>query len=162
APRASLLTADISLLIGDKSLQFKVQQPLLPSIGTWWIAGPFNTADYAALTKAFGPEKNLDLEATYDGSGGEKIRGTRAGRPLDNTTDPTSEYYVDFHKALGKHHDNAVAYAVAFLTVPRATGAVLALGSDDGAVAWLNGVEILRRAEPRPFLSKQDRVPIHL
>ena len=39
---------------------------------SWLIAGPFeNGPDRAGLDKAFGPEKGIDLKATYDGKAGK-------------------------------------------------------------------------------------------
>jgi hypothetical protein len=46
--------------------------------------------------------------------------------------------------------------------VPEAQDAVLALGTDDGVVVWLNDKEVHRFEGGRAYTSKQDRVPIRL
>jgi hypothetical protein len=67
---------------------------------------------------------------------------------------------MDFHKGFGEEHENAVAYAVAVLDSPRAVeNATLLFGSDDGAVAWLNGKRVHTVARIRGVNLDEDTVP---
>lgn len=67
---------------------------------------------------------------------------------------------LDFQKLLpGGPHNNAVTYAAAWVDSPRAVSdAVLHLASDDGAVVWLNGRQVLRKAAIRGVDAEADEV----
>ncbi|MBM3958138.1 MAG: hypothetical protein FJ313_08820, partial [Gemmatimonadetes bacterium] len=54
------------------------------------------------------------------------------------------------------------AYAVTWIISPQEQDAVLAIGSDDGLVVWVNGERVHTNLVSRAYGSMQDRVPIHL
>ena len=82
----------------------------------------------------------------------------------DPAGDLGGENVVDLLAALrfGKGAENAAAYAFTWLDAPEATDAVLALGSDDGVVVWLNGARVHTNLVPRAYAPKADLVPIRL
>jgi len=55
-----------------------------------------------------------------------------------------------------------VAYAATEIDVPRATRALLGIGSDDGVKVWLNGKLVHERWAIRPVQPDEDVVPVQL
>ena len=71
-----------------------------------------------------------------------------------------TEDALDFHKIFGGNTENAVAYAVAVVDSPKAVkNATLYLGSDDGVLVTVNGVEVWRNAVIRGVGIDSDIVP---
>ncbi|HSH82805.1 MAG TPA: SdrD B-like domain-containing protein, partial [Herpetosiphonaceae bacterium] len=68
---------------------------------------------------------------------------------------------IDLRKELGNEH-NVAAYAYCMLESDRDTDALLSFGSDDGAVIWINGQEVWRASDARPYTADSDtvRVPV--
>lgn len=161
-PQTTVLRAQLAMETAEGRQVVRFEQTLLPSIGRWWIIGPFDAPQAARLQEAFPPEAKIDFDATYAGKGGGPIRWQRVERPLGPEADLADEFFVEFHKVFGRYEQNAVAYGLAYLEAPREMDAVLALGSDDGFALWLNGKEIARKDVGRPYLSREDRVPLHL
>jgi hypothetical protein len=68
-------------------------------------------------------------------------------------------YLIDFQSLAGEPSPWSVAYAVCYLlSEGDQTGLLLKVGSDDQAKVYLNGREIYRRVEPRPYIADQDVV----
>jgi len=153
---------DIKIAGGKINVRLPIAFDLLPSINRWWIVGPFDAPRADRLARRFAPEDSFDLDATYTGQGGKPIRWREYSRKITPQSDLTDEFFVEFHKVFSKLPENAVAYAVTFLHAPHDMDAVLAIGSDDGFAAWLNGVEVHRHDVGRPYMPKQDRAPVHL
>lgn len=160
------LTGEIRGVAHVQLNQFRFQIPFrqefLPSIGGWWVVGPFDAPFEAGLRTSFEPEKSLDLKASYVGKDEAKVEWRRVVRTVKPGDDVSGEFVVSFDSVFGKHHENAVAYAYTLLQSKHERDATLALGSDDGVAVWLNGQEVHRSDVGRPFHSKQDRVRIHL
>ena len=139
------------------------RQSFCPSINAWWLLGPFDSPDDDKIQKEFIPEgRPIDLAATHTGRKGKKLTWTKWTRPLTPSDDPRREFFVDFIKAFGGQHDDAAAYALCYLDAPSETRARLALGSDDGAAAWLNGVEVFRKYLQRGYSPKDDLIDVVL
>jgi hypothetical protein len=69
-----------------------------------------------------------------------------------------SDYFFDVNGALGEATENAVAYAVAYVTAPdEMKGLQLRIGSDDQCAVWLNGKEVIRSTEARPTDKDQNQ-----
>lgn len=68
---------------------------------------------------------------------------------------------VNLNKVLGKQ-SNCIAYLKTTVTVPNAVSAMLYVGSDDGAVVFLNGKEIHRSGLMRAFSADEDKIPVQL
>lgn len=147
----------------QEEIRLYFNQSVLPSINGWWVVGPFDAPfGPKQLNSPFEPERTVDLSASYAGGGGRRISWKRIERRLASGDDPRCEFVVDLHKALGAHYDDAVAYALTRIRSAEDGPAVLALGSDDGVVVWVDGVEVHRHQVQRGYGSKQDRVPITL
>ncbi|MCY3017894.1 MAG: NEW3 domain-containing protein [Planctomycetota bacterium] len=121
------------------------------AIRLWMVAGPFAN-DFA---KDFGPEKGVDLAATYPALGGKTAGWKAVASNLDG--------YVDLVKAFQKEpHENCSAYAVVYVKCPTARKAVLSVGSDDGVKAWLNGKEVVADNASRGAAPGQDKADVEL
>lgn len=156
-----------SLSGGSRSampVSFVVDKIVLPSINAWWIVGPFDGGPQpTSLANSLPPEgQPIDLKATFKGKDGKTISWRKQVRSIQPGEDLTHEYFTDFDDYCGGRVHDTVAYAVTWLEVPEATDAVLALGSDDGVVVWVNGEEVHRVSQGRSYSAKQDHVKIHL
>lgn len=129
------------------------------SLTCWRVAGPFdNPGGGATLGLPDFDPRAVDGQAAIAGlCEADGWRGI-ARTPEDAVT---SDWSVDLAALLGQR-DGATALAVALIESERAQDAVLALGSDDGLVAWLNGEEVLRRLVDRGYAPRQERVPVRL
>lgn len=157
------LRANVKLTKGEDHVEFPLQQALFPSINHWWVVGPFEATFENGLATEYPPEgeKAFDATAKYDGKSGKKIAWRRVSRAIKAGEDPTREHFVDLNKLYGSPGDS-VAFGMTYLNAPSDMNSTLAIGSDDGAAAWLNGVEIYRADVGRAYTSKQDRVPVKL
>src|SRR5262249_52080878 len=69
-----------------------------------------------------------------------------------------SDYFFDVNAALGDTTENAVAYAVAYVTAPdEMKGLQLRIGSDDMCKVYLNGKEVIKATEDRPVDKDQNQ-----
>lgn len=161
-PQTGTVRLDIGLSIDSVGLSLPITRTFFPSINAWWVVGPFDAKYETALKTQFPPEQSIDLDAEYAGKGDRPIRWRMVTRPMDGSLGASDEFFVHLHKAFGARVDNAVAYAVTFLESTEAVDAQLALGSDDGVVVWLNGVELHRNDIGRPYGPRQDVVPVSL
>ena len=99
-------------------------------ITRWKLVGPFDNTDKKGYPVAYPPEKELKLDATYDGKTG------KVGW-IDHTT--ADEYgRVDVNKALGKSM-GAAAYAVATFRSPSDLATEVRAGSSNAIKVWVNG-----------------------
>jgi len=131
-----------------------------PSIPGWWVIGPFDNPGGDTKDIQHPPEKEpVDLTKQYPGKGGKPVAWRKVER--DPASDVAAENLVNFIQLFGPT-ENAAAYALVWLDVPKAMDAVLALGSDDGVVVWLNGERVHTNLVPRPYGSKSDRVLLRL
>ncbi|MFH0983223.1 MAG: TIM-barrel domain-containing protein [Planctomycetota bacterium] len=161
-PQTTVLCSKFTLETDTLSLEIPGGQLLLPSINRWWVVGPFPAPFEEALDRVFPPEQAIDLAATYDGHEGEKIGWRKVERAITPSADLTEEFFVRLDAVFGRYRQQAVCYALTYLHAPEDTEATLALGTDDGAVLWLNGAEVYRHRLGRPYQSKEDRVPVRL
>lgn len=161
-PQTAILRATVNLSLGDTSLPLAISRTIFPSINQWWVVGPFDANYETSLSTPYPPEQSIDLAAEYSGKNNTPIRWREVTRPLNENSNISDEYFVHLHTAFGKRIDNAVAYAATSLVAPEDLPAQLALGSDDGVVVWLNGVEVHRNNIGRPYGPKQDVIPIQL
>ncbi|MEQ8819319.1 MAG: glycoside hydrolase family 31 protein [Sumerlaeia bacterium] len=164
APQPVILGATLFLTgPGGIAMSLPMEQVLLPSINAWKVIGPFANAWEDGLDQVLGPETDgYDSEAEYTGMDGDPVGWVGASRTIEPGIDLQSEHVVDLHEALGGFHEYAVAYGYTIIHSPKAMDAVLALGSDDGVAAWLNGELVHKNAVGRAYTAKEDTVPVRL
>lgn len=133
----------------------------------WLLCGPI-----PALT---GAESNIDairFPGMYtdflQSSGGEANISPAAGQavsfPGGSCTwvrHVSPDAAIDLDAAVGKA-DRVVAYAFCQVDSAKQQACVLALGSNDGVRAWLNGEAVLDRPGPRGLQMDQNLVPVAL
>lgn len=145
----------------DETITLGFEDTFLPSIGAWWIIGPFECPFSEQMKPVFAPEEGVDLAGAVKDSKGRSLAWTRVERSLAAGEALDGEFHVDLIEQFGQH-DDCVCYAYAELDSDAARDAFLAIGSDDGVVAWVNGEEVHRHHIERAFNSREDVVPISL
>lgn len=128
-------------------------------IPEWYIIGPFPNPRESddlryGLDKVYPPEKELDLNAEYQGTEGQTVSWKRLnGKP------------GGYGMALWEHFDPSefiISYAVTHVYSPIEQTVPLLIGSDDGAKVFLNDKEIYRFLDVRIAAPDQDRLDISL
>jgi glucose/arabinose dehydrogenase len=114
----------------------------------WQLIGPF---DNTGLATVYPPEREIDLEARYDGKG-EEARW----RPFE-----FPDGQVHSLQQFGQSNQ-CVCYLYRRIDAERAGRVRASLGSDDGLVVWLNGQELLRSDAARPAAADQEFVNLDL
>jgi hypothetical protein len=98
-------------------------------VDTWYTIGPFDNPNRRNLNRKFPPETVIDLDATYVGKGGKQIhwQWVQSHSQMVTPADP-AEY--------------AIYYAYTEIWCDRPMDLWVAVGSDDKANVWLNGMPI--------------------
>ena len=120
----------------------------------WQMAGPFHNKDRAGFAAVFGPEKNPNLSASYNGMDG-KVKW----QPY--STD--DEYgMVDFNKPYGDLKE-VTGYAQTQFVSGSDRAAELRLGCKNAWKVWLNGELVFGRDEyHRGMRIDQYKLPVQL
>jgi hypothetical protein len=95
-------------------------------VDSWYILGPFPNPNRKNIDTVFGPEKLLDLDATYPGKGGQTI-GWKFHQAHSSEIRPPVE------------SEYAVYYFYTELNFEDEGDHWLAIGSDDKSNLWVNG-----------------------
>jgi hypothetical protein len=104
----------------------------------WQVIGPFDNTERKGFDTVFPPEKELRLDATYDGKGGAvKWQAFESRDEMGK---------LDFNKPLGMQKE-VTAYALATIDSPADRAAELRLGCKNAWKVWLNGELIFGRDE---------------
>ncbi len=104
----------------------------------WNVIGPFDNAERGGFDNVFPPEKEVRLDAEYDGKG-----ATVKWQPFESA----DEYgKLDFNKPLGMLKEST-AYATATFDSPIERDAELRLGCKNAWKVWLNGELLFGRDE---------------
>ena len=129
------------------------------SVPSWTILGPLANPGGATADLQH-PIETTDagLAKKYPGQDGE-IGWRKVERPADLPV--LAEFVVDFARLFGPR-ENAAAYALTWIDSDRDRDAVLALGSDDGAMVWLNDKLVHKNLMARGYGSQADRIPVRL
>ncbi len=104
----------------------------------WNVIGPFENTERKGFDTVFPPEKEVKLDASYDGKGGPV-----KWQPVESA----DEYgKLDFNKPLGSKKD-VTAYAVTTFDSATEREAELRLGCKNAWKVWLNGELLFSRDE---------------
>jgi putative membrane-bound dehydrogenase-like protein len=146
------LTADelVDMVAYLQTLQTAAYTP-----DTFRIAGPFPAPSMAeALAREYGPGRGtVDPAAEYRGEG-YKVSW--------RTIRPDGRGYFDLAAFHGNAGANSASYLYAEVDSPDAQDAQLLLGTDDGAVLWVNSREAFRYDGTRAAAPAQSTVPVRL
>jgi hypothetical protein len=105
----------------------------------WWLVGPFPAPAMTGFAAEFAPEKAVDLQAEYEGEGGQKLRWK-----LHQTPDQLGESNLIQAIAALKE---SVGYAYAEIESPSEQRVELRCSADDNLTVWLNGEKVLAREQ---------------
>jgi len=115
----------------------------------WWVIGPFDNEGKGGFDRAYPPEAEIDLGASYQGK-----EHNVTWRPFP----PINTYaYQNLYAAL-RPNLQVCAYAVAGVLSDRECHAAMRVGSDDAVRVWLNGHPLLENPAYRPLAFDQDVV----
>ncbi|MCZ6795021.1 MAG: DUF1549 domain-containing protein, partial [Planctomycetota bacterium] len=125
----------------------KAVEQTTPGFGPWYAIGPFFAGNAKeAFTTAYAPEKEIDLEKSYEDG---KLEWRK------------EEGWVD-----GKVHTlrggNAATYLYRTIDVEDDTSLKLSLGSDDTIQVWINGDSVLSKEVYRGVAPDQEMVTLPL
>ena len=104
----------------------------------WNVIGPFENADRKGFDTVFPPEKEVKLDATYDGKS-----GPIKWQPVESADDYGK---LDLNKPLGAKKE-VTAYAVTTFDSATEREAELRLGCKNAWKVWLNGELLFSRDE---------------
>lgn len=133
----------------------KVPAAVVPKLGKWHYLGPFDNTNGRGFDATHPVETRIDLQATYDGKGGEKV-GWREG----NFTDGGVSDLLNLFKP--QHRTWSAVYLHREIDVAAAMELPITLGSDDTLTVWLNGQKILAQNVYRAVAADQDHVTLKL
>jgi len=104
----------------------------------WQVIGPFDNTDRKGFETEFPPEKDVRLDAAYDGK----------GQQVKWASFVSADEYgkLDFNKPLGMQKE-VTAYAVTTFDSPVERDAELRLGCKNAWKVWLNGSMLFGRDE---------------
>jgi putative membrane-bound dehydrogenase-like protein len=132
---------------------FALKEPAL-AFDYWHIAGPFaNGPGDAGLDALYGPEKGIDLHATYPG---------KAGPVRWRTVKPDGKGYVDLRAFLSPDSSDVVSYLYREIDSPADQEARILLGTDDAARLWVNDAAVYTSRKHRPAVPEEDAVTVKL
>lgn len=120
----------------------------------WWIIGPFDNERGVGFRREYGPQTELDLDASYDGK----------KRPVGWRRIPVPDApggVVDLN-AMVRPNDQVLCYAATTLWADEDCEVVLRLGSDESFAVILNGDVVAARDVRRSFAHDQDAIPLGL
>ena len=139
-------TAELDL---DQVLWEQSLAPILaaePEIGPWYSIGPFQADSFdEAHDRSFGPEKKLDLHATY----GSSLKWKEHPEWKDG----------QIHDLTGDH---SATYLYRLIRMKVKTSVSLSLGSDDSIRVFLNDTEVLENKTTRTLAPNQETLPVVL
>jgi hypothetical protein len=124
------------------------------AIRDWQILGPFDDSKYLGMEQEFGPERNTDRSAVWEGRNG-KISWRQW------TQDSGEQPCVPFGELYGTE-EGIAAFAMTHVECPAETDAVLHVSMSQRGEVYLNGEQIYRDEYAAGFLPEEARLPVQL
>ena len=116
-------------------------------IKDWLVIGPFDNPEQAGFKTKYPPEKEINLDAVYQGLT-KKVKWFQPYNEDDFG-------YVDFNRIF-MPNDDAVAYALVYIYSDKTREVLFKTGSDDTITIWLNDEEVLEKEVYRAPLCDED------
>lgn len=113
-------------------------------ISSWYIIGPFDNPNRVNLTRKFAPESTIDLNASYVGRNGERVRW----QFMQTSNNPTTR---DWTGARGRYQSMlqppgdppyTIWYGYTEVFFDRECDLWIATGSDDREDIWINDMHV--------------------
>ena len=138
-----LVRADDKTMIDDEGF-----------IKAWLLLAPIPLADGESQGDSLDKQQIKD-EAKLEPKDGDKVKV--GDKELTWKAQTAEDYYFDFNRLIGEVKEQAVGYAVTYVTAEaEATDVTLKIGSDDGARIWLNGKEVGKVPDDRALEKDQN------
>jgi hypothetical protein len=120
----------------------------------WSVIGPFDNTgeDMPGFDAVYPPEREIDLDAAYNGKNGEPTRWRQV------ETDPNG--FLNLAAVYGAR--NAAAYCLTYIYSPVEGRRDLLIGSGDGGKLWVNGEYVWGEPVGRAPEPEQNRLRVHL
>jgi hypothetical protein len=152
---AALAALTVGLLVAPGLRAAEMKPDEEGFLRNWIVLAPIPMADGQtgedSLNKVW-----IENEGKLAPKSGDKVKV--GDKELTWKAVEASDYFFDVNGALGEATENAVAYAVAYVTSPdEMKGLQLRVGSDDQCAVWLNGKELVRSTEARPTDKDQNQ-----
>ena len=129
-------------------------------ITTWLLLAAIPLAENQNGADALDKEQIKD-EAKLEPKAGDKIKVGDA--ELVWKEYKAKDYFFDFNDFLGRETEDSVGYAVCYVRAPaERKGVKLKIGSDDQAVVYLNGTEVVKHDEARALEKDQNTADVTL
>jgi hypothetical protein len=129
-------------------------KPPAPVIGKWQYIGPFDYAGGRGFDTVYPPEREINLQAQYEGKGGEKVAWKEGNFP-DTQVNNLALFKPE-------HNNDAVVYLYRELDFGGAVELPIGLGSDDTLTVWLNGQKVLSEHVQRAIVPEQNKLTLKL
>ncbi|MEZ6142527.1 MAG: hypothetical protein R3B84_18360 [Zavarzinella sp.] len=139
------------------SIRATLKANKLPNLeGKWYWVGPFDNTDNNGLAAEYAPEKELKLDAKYQGKGNAALQWKEFPQMKLGTV-------VNLKQIIPKSNDTVVyLYQEIEITGDEPELMPLQLGSDDGIAVWLNGKRLLQENAVRPAAPDQNSCELAL
>jgi hypothetical protein len=129
-------------------------------ITAWLLLAPIPFEENQTGADALGKQQVKD-EAKLQPRAGDKVKV--AGKDLVWKEYKAKEHFFDFNDFLGGQTEDCVGYAVCYIHAPDPLKNVkLQIGSDDQALVYLNGKEVIKNNMARPLEKDQDSAEVTL
>jgi hypothetical protein len=152
---AALATVVLALLIAPGLRAEDTKPDEEGFLRSWLLLAPISLADGQSEEDGLNKEW-IANEAKLAPKAGDKVKV--GDKELTWKAVQASDYFFDVNGALGDTTENAVAYAVAYVTAPAEMKALqLRIGSDDMCKVYLNGKEVIKATEDRPTDKDQNQ-----
>ncbi len=125
-----------------------------PQLGPWHYIGPFDNAGQKGFDAVYPPEKEINLNAQYDGKGG------KVGWKQHNFADGQVQSLLLFNKP--ELNNDGVVYLHREIATKAPAELPVSLGSDDTLAVWVNGKKLLAENVYRPAAPDQNAVTLPL
>jgi hypothetical protein len=129
-------------------------------ITTWLLLAPIPLEENQTGADAVGKQQIKD-EAKLQPKAGDTVKV--GGKELVWKEYKAKDYYFNFNDFLGQQTEDSVGYAVCYLRAPEERkGVKLKIGSDDQAVVYLNGKEVVKNDVARALEKDQNTAEVTL
>jgi hypothetical protein len=129
-------------------------------ITTWVLLAPIPLEPNQSGAEALGKQQ-IKGEAKLHPKAGDKIKV--GDKELTWKEYKVRDYFFDFNDFLGQQTEDSVGYAVCYIHAPADMKDLkLRTGSDDQAMVYLNGKEILKQDQARALEKDQDTTDVSL
>jgi hypothetical protein len=152
---AALATVVLALLVAPGLRAEDTKPDEEGFLRSWLLLAPIPLAEGQSEEDGLNKEW-IPNEAKLAPKAGDKVKV--GDKELTWKAVQASDYFFDVNGALGDTTENAVAYAVAYVTAPdEMKGLQLRIGSDDMCKVYLNGKEVIKAEEDRPVDKDQNQ-----